>query len=113
MAQRIMTGIGFLGAGVVFNEGLAERGLTTAASHMGNGGNRHLGRDRVLARGNSWGYRNPHCVGRLSHHRGQLTERVLCPSHAAIRARSRYKRTRSAQDDRCIMTSLLPIYLLD
>lgn len=32
MAQGIMTGIGFLGAGVVLKEGLAIRGLTTAAS---------------------------------------------------------------------------------
>src|SRR5471030_336413 len=32
MAQGIMTGIGFLGAGVIFKEGLSERGLTTAAS---------------------------------------------------------------------------------
>ena len=32
MAQGIMTGIGFLGAGVIFKEGLSIRGLTTAAS---------------------------------------------------------------------------------
>jgi putative Mg2+ transporter-C (MgtC) family protein len=32
MAQGIMTGIGFLGAGVIFREGLSVRGLTTAAS---------------------------------------------------------------------------------
>ena len=32
MAQGIMTGIGFLGAGVIFYEGLTVRGLTTAAS---------------------------------------------------------------------------------
>lgn len=32
MAQGIMTGIGFLGAGVFFKEGLTVRGLTTAAS---------------------------------------------------------------------------------
>ncbi len=32
MAQGIMTGIGFLGAGVIFREGLTIRGLTTAAS---------------------------------------------------------------------------------
>src|SRR5436305_1908057 len=32
MAQGIMTGIGFLGAGVIFKEGLTIRGLTTAAS---------------------------------------------------------------------------------
>ena len=32
MAQGIMTGIGFLGAGVIFKEGLNVRGLTTAAS---------------------------------------------------------------------------------
>ena len=30
MAQGIMTGIGFLGAGVIFKEGLTVRGLTTA-----------------------------------------------------------------------------------
>jgi putative Mg2+ transporter-C (MgtC) family protein len=32
MAQGIMTGIGFLGAGVIFKEGATVRGLTTAAS---------------------------------------------------------------------------------
>lgn len=32
MAQGIMTGIGFLGAGVIFREGMTVRGLTTAAS---------------------------------------------------------------------------------
>ena len=32
MAQGIITGIGFLGAGVIFKEGLTVRGLTTAAS---------------------------------------------------------------------------------
>lgn len=32
MAQGIMTGIGFLGAGVIYKEGLSVRGLTTAGS---------------------------------------------------------------------------------
>jgi putative Mg2+ transporter-C (MgtC) family protein len=32
MAQGIMTGIGFLGAGVIYQEGATVRGLTTAAS---------------------------------------------------------------------------------
>src|SRR3977135_1820712 len=32
MAQGIMTGIGFVGGGVIFKEGLTVRGLTTAAS---------------------------------------------------------------------------------
>jgi len=32
MAQGVMTGIGFLGAGVIIREGLTVRGLTTAAS---------------------------------------------------------------------------------
>ncbi|MDH4229241.1 MAG: MgtC/SapB family protein [Nitrospirota bacterium] len=32
MAQGIMTGIGFLGAGVIMKEGITIRGLTTAAS---------------------------------------------------------------------------------
>src|SRR6185295_12105183 len=32
MAQGIMTGIGFLGAGVIVKEGMSVRGLTTAAS---------------------------------------------------------------------------------
>jgi putative Mg2+ transporter-C (MgtC) family protein len=32
MAQGIMTGIGFLGAGVIFKEGATVRGLTTAAT---------------------------------------------------------------------------------
>lgn len=32
MAQSIMTGIGFLGAGVIMKDGLSVRGLTTAAS---------------------------------------------------------------------------------
>ena len=32
IAQGVMTGIGFLGAGVIFKEGLSVHGLTTAAS---------------------------------------------------------------------------------
>lgn len=32
MAQGVMTGIGFLGAGVIMREGITVRGLTTAAS---------------------------------------------------------------------------------
>jgi putative Mg2+ transporter-C (MgtC) family protein len=32
MAQGIMTGIGFLGAGLILHEGISVRGLTTAAS---------------------------------------------------------------------------------
>jgi putative Mg2+ transporter-C (MgtC) family protein len=32
MAQGIMTGIGFLGAGVIMKDGMSVRGLTTAAS---------------------------------------------------------------------------------
>src|SRR5688572_27816979 len=32
MAQGIMTGIGFLGAGAIIKDGLSVRGLTTAAS---------------------------------------------------------------------------------
>jgi putative Mg2+ transporter-C (MgtC) family protein len=32
LAQGLMTGIGFLGAGAIFKEGLTVRGLTTAAS---------------------------------------------------------------------------------
>jgi putative Mg2+ transporter-C (MgtC) family protein len=32
LAQGVMTGIGFLGAGVIFKEGLSVQGLTTAAS---------------------------------------------------------------------------------
>jgi putative Mg2+ transporter-C (MgtC) family protein len=32
MAQGIMTGIGFLGAGMIMKEGLSVRGLTTGAS---------------------------------------------------------------------------------
>jgi putative Mg2+ transporter-C (MgtC) family protein len=32
MAQGVMTGIGFLGAGVIMKDGLSVRGLTTAAS---------------------------------------------------------------------------------
>lgn len=32
MAQGIMTGVGFLGAGVIMKDGLSVRGLTTAAS---------------------------------------------------------------------------------
>lgn len=32
MAHGILTGIGFLGAGVIFREGFTVRGLTTAAS---------------------------------------------------------------------------------
>src|SRR5262245_6876258 len=36
MAQGIMTGIGFLGAGVIFKEGLTVRGLTTKRRRSGS-----------------------------------------------------------------------------
>jgi hypothetical protein len=36
MAQGIMTGIGFLGAGTIVKEGLSVRGLTTAAPPSGS-----------------------------------------------------------------------------
>ena len=35
LAQGIMTGVGFLGAGVIFKEGVSVQGLTTAASIWG------------------------------------------------------------------------------
>src|SRR5262245_10348885 len=54
MAQGIMTGIGFLGAGVIFKEGLTVRGLTTAASIWVNCGNRHPRGYRFLVSRNSW-----------------------------------------------------------
>jgi hypothetical protein len=38
MAQGIMTGIGFLGAGVIFKEGLTVRGLTTALRYRAQHG---------------------------------------------------------------------------
>ena len=43
MAQGVMTGIGFLGAGVIMKEGLSVRGLTTSGIHMDNGGYRYFG----------------------------------------------------------------------
>ena len=43
-----MTGIGFLGAGVIMKEGLSVRGLTTAASIWITAGDRHSGRHRLL-----------------------------------------------------------------
>ena len=48
MAQGIMTGIGFLGAGVIFKEGLTVRGLTTAASIWITSAHRHTGGHRLL-----------------------------------------------------------------
>ena len=48
MAQGIMTGIGFLGAGVIFKEGLTVRGLTTAASIWVTVGQEFLGAQESL-----------------------------------------------------------------
>ena len=53
MAQGIMTGIGFLGAGVIFKEGLTVRGLTTAASIWVTAAIGILGGHRVLVSGSS------------------------------------------------------------
>lgn len=66
MAQGIMTGIGFLGAGVIFKEGLTVRGLTTHRLDLDNGSYRHIDRYRVLVcccyrRGG-----HPHCVSTVS-----------------------------------------------
>jgi|SRR5688572_23181872 len=46
MAQGIMTGIGFLGAGAIIEEGLTVRGLTTAAVRSG-----YMGDNCVRAHG--------------------------------------------------------------
>jgi putative Mg2+ transporter-C (MgtC) family protein len=43
MAQGIMTGIGFLGAGAIIKEGLTVRGLTTAARQRGADDERAVG----------------------------------------------------------------------
>ena len=49
MAQGIMTGIGFLGAGVIFQQGFfTVRGLTTAASSLVGGGSWHSFRHQIF-----------------------------------------------------------------
>jgi putative Mg2+ transporter-C (MgtC) family protein len=65
MAQGIMMGIGFLGAGVIFKEGLTVRGLTTAASIWVTAANRHFGWRRLLSSGNSRCHHHARRIGRF------------------------------------------------
>jgi MgtC family protein len=89
MAQGIMTGIGFLGAGVIFKEGLTVRGLTTAASIWITSANRDTRRHRLLVCRYCWRSRYTDHPGIVSLHRSASAKRILCPPHAALRARSR------------------------
>ena len=81
MAQGIMTGIGFLGAGVIFKEGLTVRGLTTAASIWVTAA---IG---ILVGGDCRGRGRADGVGGIPIHRGATAERILRSPHAALPAR--------------------------
>jgi uncharacterized membrane protein YhiD involved in acid resistance len=70
MAQGIMTGIGFLGAGVIFKEGLIVRGLTTARLHLGYSGDWYTGRYRVLVCGHRRRSGGSRHLGAVPLHRG-------------------------------------------
>src|SRR5262245_34883210 len=100
MAQGIMTGIGFLGAGVIFKEGLTVRGLTTAASiwvtaaigilvGIGFWFAAVVGAAATFDR-----------AGRVPVDRGATAERILCAPFAWLCARPRHGRKRRAADDR-------------
>ena len=85
MAQGIMTGIGFLGAGVIFKEGLTVRGLTTAASIWVTSA---IG---ILVGIGFWFAAVVGAIGRtdragaISLHRSRAAQRILRSSHAALR----------------------------
>jgi hypothetical protein len=55
MLQGIMTGIGFLGAGVTFKEGLTVPQADHGRFHLGYSGDRHPGRHRFLVCGDCRG----------------------------------------------------------
>jgi len=94
MAQGIMTGIGFLGAGVIFKEGLTVRGLTTAASIWVTAA---IG---ILV---GIGFWFAAIVGALAaptalalfRYVERQAERVLCASYAWVRARTSLARKKS------------------
>ena len=54
MAQGIMTGIGFLGAGVIFKEGLTVRGSDHRRVDLDHRRYRHFDRHWVLFSGHPW-----------------------------------------------------------
>ena len=87
MAQGIMTGIGFLGAGVIFKEGLTVRGVDYGRLYLGYGGDRHPSRHRVLVRGGCRNDRNANGAGAVPTNRDRAAKRVLCSSHVAVPAR--------------------------
>ena len=64
MAQGIMTGIGFLGAGTIMKDGLSVRGLTTAASIWITAAIGHSDRHRFLrSRGHRDGAHSGYALG--------------------------------------------------
>ena len=100
MAQGIMTGIGFLGAGVIFKEGLSVRGLTTAAS---------IWITAAIGILYGVGFYYPALLATLAHaghalglplDRDEDADPVLRPSCHPLRPRSRAAGSGSAQADR-------------
>jgi hypothetical protein len=78
MAQGIMTGIGFLGAGVIFKEGLTVRGLTTSTSIWVTAS---IGISIGIGfwfSGDPWNHWDTRHTGRLSRCREPVAERILC-----------------------------------
>ena len=87
MAQGIMTGIGFLGAGCYLQGRPHGARADDRGIHLDNVRDRHPCRHRILVSGNSWRDRGSARACCFSLCRGAAAERVLCASHAALLAR--------------------------
>lgn len=84
MAQGIMTGIGFLGAGVIFKEGMSVRGLTTGVD-LDHGWHRHPDGGWFFPSRHSRYPDDPGGAFALSHVRRQDTSPVICPVSCRLR----------------------------
>jgi MgtC family len=101
MAQGIMTDIGFLGAGVIFREGLTVRGLTTAASIWVTASiGVFVGIGFWVPR-YPWHNRDACGPKRLSRDREQAAERVLRSSSPALRTWRRDVGRQASRARRC------------
>jgi hypothetical protein len=84
MAQGIMTGIGFLGAGVIFKERLSSRGFDHRRLDLGHRLHWYTGRHWVLGASHPRHLCHARGVQRFSFDRKQVTERIYAHHHLII-----------------------------
>ena len=100
MAQGIMTGIGFLGAGVIFKEGVNCSRVNDRCLYLGDSRNWYSGRYWLLVCGGCRGRCDIDGFVAVSAGRSKTAKRVLCSSHAPLSAGAGDERERRSQDDR-------------